>query len=219
MSGPTGDTELRESICRFARSIFERGLTGGGSGNISARTPDGGLLVTPTGSSMGNLDPARLSRLDAEGRFMDGDAPTKEMPLHAAFYETRSKTGAVVHLHSTHSVALSMLPDTDPDNVLPPLTAYSVMRLGKVKLLPYFRPGDPAMGDAVRGLAGKRSAVLLANHGPVVAARDLEAAVYAMEELEETARLALLTRGLGPIGLTPDQIQDLVTTFDVDWED
>ena len=219
MSDPTGDNALRESICRFARSIFERGLTGGASGNISARTSDGGLLVTPTGSSMGALDPARLSHFDADGRLVGGDAPTKEMPLHAAFYETRRSAGAVVHLHSTHSVALSMLPDTDPDNVLPPLTAYSIMRLGKVKLLPYFRPGDPAMGDAVRGLAGKRSAVLLANHGPVVAARDLEAAVYAMEELEETARLALLTRGLGPIGLTPDQIRDVVTTFDVDWDD
>ncbi|MBY8975461.1 aldolase [Rhodobacteraceae bacterium NNCM2] len=212
------ESKLREDICRFAASIFERGLTGGSSGNISARTEDGGLLVSPTGSSFGNLDPARLSRFDASGTLIGGDKPTKEMPLHSAFYETRRSAGAVVHLHSTHSVALSMLPDTDPDNVLPPLTPYSVMRLGKVKLLPYFRPGDPAMGDAIRGLAGKRSAVLLANHGPVVAGKDLEAAVYATEELEETAKLALLTRGMGPIGLTDAQIRDLVTTFDVDWE-
>ncbi|MEM8755896.1 MAG: 3-oxo-tetronate 4-phosphate decarboxylase [Pseudomonadota bacterium] len=212
------EARLREEICRFAKSIFDRGLTGGASGNISARTDDGGLLVTPTGSSMGALDPARLSRFDASGAFLSGDKPTKEMPLHAAFYETRSTAAAVVHLHSTHSVALSMLPDTDPENVLPPLTAYSIMRLGKVKLLPYFRPGDPAMGDAVRGLAGKRSAVLLANHGPVVAAKDLEAAVYAMEELEETARLALLTRGMGPIGLTGAQIRDVVDHFDVEWD-
>ncbi len=213
------DARLREDICRFAASMFARGLTGGASGNISARTPDGGLLVSPTGSSFGALDPARLSRLDASGRLIGGDAPTKEMPLHAAFYDTRSVAGAVVHLHSSHSVALSMLPDTDPDNVLPPLTAYSIMRLGKVKLLPYYRPGDPAMGDAVRGLAGKRSAVLLANHGPVVAAKDLEAAVYAMEELEETAKLALLTRGMGPIGLTGAQIRDIVEHFDVEWDD
>ncbi|MEM7547007.1 MAG: aldolase [Pseudomonadota bacterium] len=212
------EAKLREDICRFAKSIFDRGLTGGSSGNISARTDDGGLLVSPTGTSFGALDPARLSRLDAKGRLIEGDEPTKEMPLHAAFYETRSTAGAVVHLHSTHSVALSMLPDTDPDNVLPPLTAYSIMRLGKVKLLPYFRPGDPAMGDAVRGLAGKRSAVLLANHGPVVAAKDLEAAVYAMEELEETAKLALLTRGLGPIGLSEVQIRNVVDHFDVDWD-
>lgn len=212
------ETRLREDICRFARSIFERGLTGGASGNISARTEDGGLLVTPTGSSFGALDPSRLSRFDADGRHISGDKPTKEMPLHAAFYETRSTAGAVVHLHSSHSVALSMLPDTDPDNVLPPLTAYSIMRLGKVKLLPYFRPGDPAMGDAVRGLAGKRSAVLLANHGPVVAAKELEAAVYAMEELEETAKLALLTRGLGPVGLNAAQIADVVEHFNVEWD-
>lgn len=214
------ETVLREDICRLARSLFERGLTNGSSGNISARLPDGGLLVTPTGSSLGALDPARLSRFDAEGKLTGGDQPTKEMPLHAAFYETRAtKTGAVVHLHSTHSVAVSMLPETDPDCVFPPLTAYSVMRLGKVKLLPYYRPGDPAMGDAVRGLAGKRSAVLLANHGPVVAAKDLEAAVYAMEELEEIARLTILTRGLNPKLLDTVQIHDLVETLEVEWDD
>lgn len=215
--GPV-EARLREDICRFAKSIFDRGLTGGASGNISARTEDEGLLVTPTGSSFGALDPARLSRFDATGRLIGGDPPTKEMPLHSAFYETRSKASAVVHLHSTNSVALSMLPDTDPDNVLPPLTAYSIMRLGKVKLLPYFRPGDPAMGEAVRGLAGRRSAVLLANHGPVVAAKDLEAAIYATEELEETARLALLTRGLGPRSLTEAQVRDVVESFDVEWD-
>ncbi|MGF1529213.1 MAG: aldolase [Candidatus Competibacterales bacterium] len=211
---------LREAICRFAQSLYARGLTAGASGNISARTADGGLLVTPTGSSFGFLDPACLSRFDAAGRWVDGDKPTKEMPLHSAFYDTRpDKTGAVVHLHSSHSVAWSMVPEVDPDDVLPPLTAYSVMRLGKVKLLPYFRPGDPAMGEAVRGLAGKRSAVLLANHGPVVAAKDLEAAVYAMEELEETAKLALLTRGCHPRLLNAAQVRDVVDTFDVEWDD
>ncbi len=212
------EARLREEICRFAKSLFERGLTGGASGNISAMTEDGGLLVTPTGSSFGALDPARLALFDAKGALIGGDRPTKEMPLHSAFYQTRSTARAVVHLHSTHSVALSMLPDTDPDNVLPGLTAYSIMRLGKVKLLPYFRPGDPAMGEAVRGLAGKRTAVLLANHGPVVAAKDLEAAVYATEELEETAKLALLTRGLGPRALTQAQIRDVVDHFDVEWD-
>ncbi len=216
----SAETRLRETICDFARSIFERGLTGGASGNISARTADGGLLVTPTGASFGRLDPARLSRFDATGRLVDGDKPTKEMPLHSAFYETRGdRAGAVVHLHATHSVALSILPDSDPESLLPPLTAYSIMRLGRVQLLPYFRPGDPAMGDAVRSLAGKRSAVVLANHGPVVAGRDLEAAVYAMEELEETARLALLTRGANPVGLTTAQIRDLVQHFDIEWDD
>jgi ribulose-5-phosphate 4-epimerase/fuculose-1-phosphate aldolase len=212
------DTGLREQICDLARSLFDRGLTHGSTGNISARTEDGGLLVSPTGSSFGRLDPARLSRFDAQGRLIGGDPPTKEMPLHSAFYDTRSTAGAVVHLHATHSVALSMLPETDPENVLPPLTPYAIMQLGKVKLLPFFVPGDPAMGAAVRGLAGKRSAVLLANHGPVVAGRDVAAACAAMEELEATARLALLLRGSTPRMLSADQVQAVITRFDVEWE-
>ena len=220
MEGMTaGETQLREQICLLAKSIFDRGLTGGSTGNISARTSDGGLLVSPTGTSFGRLDPARLSRFDAEGRLVDGDKPTKEMPLHSAFYDTRSSAGAVVHLHSCHSVALSMMQDVDPDNFLPPLTPYAIMKLGKVKLLPFFLPGDPAMGEAVRGLAGKRSAVMLANHGPVVAGKDVEAACNAVEELEDTARLALLTRGMNPRMLTPDQVRNLVTSFDVEWDE
>ena len=154
------EARLREQMCLLAKSMFDRGLTGGSTGNISARTPDGGLLVSPTGTSFGRLDPGKLSRFDAAGQLVGGDAPTKEMPLHAAFYDTRASTGAVVHLHSCHSVALSMMPDVDPDNFLPPLTPYGIMKLGKVKLLPFFLPGDPAMGEAVRGLAGKRSAVM-----------------------------------------------------------
>lgn len=214
----TPDTALREQICLLARSMFDRGLTHGSSGNISARTADGGLLVSPTGSSFGRLDPARLSRFDAAGRLIDGDPPTKEMPLHAAFYDTRSTAGAVVHLHACHSVALSMLPEVDADDFLPPLTPYAIMQLGRVKLLPFFLPGDPAMGEAVRGLAGKRSAVMLANHGPVVAGKDVQAACNAIEELEATARLALLLRGTPARGLTPGQVQALVTTFDVEWD-
>lgn len=209
-------SHLRAQICLLAKSLFDRGLTCGSSGNISARLSDGSVLITPTGQSMGFLDPARISHLDAQMRHLSGDAPTKEIPLHAAFYETRAATGAVVHLHSTHSVALSMLPDTDPEDVLPPLTPYSVMRLGQVKLLPVFLPGDPAMGEAVRGLAGQRSAVLLANHGPVVAARDLQAAVFAMEELEETAKLALLTRGMHPRPLSAQMVADLKARFPQD---
>lgn len=216
----SAETYLREQVCLLAASLYDRGLTPGSSGNISARLDDGRLLVTPTGSCFGRLDPAGLSVLDETGRHVSGAKPTKEVPLHSAFYETRpAKTGAVVHLHSTHSVALSLLPDTDPEDMLPPLTAYGIMKLGKVKLLPYFMPGDPAMGDAIRGLAGKRSAVVLANHGPVVAGKDLEAAVYAMEELEETAKLAMLTRGLSPRLLTEAEIGGLVTKFNVEWDD
>ena len=214
----SAEARLREAICAQAASLFGRGLTGGASGNISARTEDGGLLVTPTGSSFGALDPGRLSRFDADGRRVSGDPPTKEMPLHQAFYDTRATAGAVVHLHPTHSVALSTLPEVDPEDFIPPITPYAVMKLGRVKLLPFFVPGDPAMGEAVRGLAGRRSAVMLAHHGPVVAARDLEAAVYAMEELEETARLALLLRGSGYRTLDPDQVARVVARFDVEWD-
>ena len=212
------ESQLREMICLLAKSMFDRGLTGGSTGNISARTEDGGLLVSPTGTSFGRLDPGRLSRFDANGQHIDGDPPTKEMPLHTAFYDTRSTAGAVVHLHSCHAVALSMMPDADTDNFLPPLTPYGIMKLGKVKLLPFFLPGDPAMGEAVRGLAGKRSAVMLANHGPVVAGKDIEAACNAIEELEDTARLAMLTRGLSPQMLTEAEVKAVVDQFNVDWD-
>ncbi|QJF50380.1 aldolase [Roseobacter ponti] len=214
----SAETRLRETICLLAKSMFDRGLTGGSTGNISARTEDGGLLVSPTGTSFGRLDPARLSRFDAQGRLTDGDPPTKEMPLHSAFYDTRSSAGAVVHLHACHSVAWSMMPGLDADNFLPPLTPYAIMKLGKVKLLPFYMPGDPAMGEAVRGLAGRRSAVMLANHGPVVAGKDAEAACNAIEELEDTARLAVLMRGYDAQMLTPEQVNNLVTRFDVEWD-
>ena len=198
--------------------MFNRGLTGDSTGNISSRTPDGGLLVSPAGTSFGRLDPARLSRFDKNGKLIEGDPPTKEMPLHNAFYDTRSTAGEVVHLHSCHSVALSMMPDVDEDNFLPPLTPYAIMKLGKVKLLRFFLRGDAAMGEAVRGLAGKRSAVMLANHGPVVAGKDIEAACNAIEELEDTARRAMMTRGRNPRALTQVQQQALITKFDVKWD-
>ena len=207
------ESKLREDITRFGRSLFERGLTPGSSGNISVRLDDGGWLVTPTNASLGFLDPARISRLDANGALVAGDAPTKEIPLHTALYETRGNARAIVHLHSTHSVAVSMLPDIDPRAMLPPMTAYYLMRVGATALVPYYRPGDPAVADAIRGLAGKYSSVVLANHGPVVAGETLEAAVFATEELEETAKLYLLLRNLNPRYLTKQQVKDLETVF------
>lgn len=212
------ESQLREQICLLAASLFDRGLTHGSTGNISTRTDDGGLLVSPTGTSFGRLDPGKLSRFDAQGTLISGDKPTKEMPLHSAFYETRSTAGAVVHLHSCHSVAWSMMPEVNEDDFLPRLTPYAIMKLGRVKLLPFFLPGDPAMGDAVRGLAGKRSAVMLANHGPVVAGKDIEAACNAIEELEDSARLAMMMRGVHARGLTDAQVQALVSKFDVEWD-
>ncbi|BBI53963.1 class II aldolase [Vreelandella olivaria] len=185
----------------------------GSSGNISVRLDDGGWLMTPTNACLGRLDPARISHLDNNGQLLSGDKPTKEQFLHMAMYEERPQSGAIVHLHSTHSVAVSCLPDVNPCDCIPPLTAYYVMRVGKLPLVPYHMPGDPKLGDAVRGLAGQHSAVLLANHGPVVAGKTLEAAVYATEELEETAKLYLLLRGENPRGLTPEQVAELEARF------
>lgn len=209
------ETKLREQICHYGKSLFDRGLTPGSSGNISIRMPDGGWLVTPTNASLGFLDPARISRLDAGGRLLSGDAPTKEIPLHSALYETVPESQAVVHLHSTHSVALTMLPEIDPKAVLPPMTPYYLMRAGQTALVPYHRPGDPAVEGAIRGLAGRYTSVLLANHGPVVTGKDLESAVFATEELEETAKLYLLLRGLNPRYLSPRQVDDLRRHFPV----
>ena len=187
------DAAARDALCRLGRSLFERGLTHGSTGNLSIRT-DTGFLMTPTGSSLGALDPARLAVLDANGVHVRGDPPTKEALLHLAMYRERPGDRAVVHLHSTHSVAVSVLADADPANVLPPLTAYYAMRIGTLPLVPYFAPGDAALADAVAGLASRHHAMLLSNHGPVVSGTSLDAAADAIEELEATAKLWLLVR-------------------------
>jgi ribulose-5-phosphate 4-epimerase/fuculose-1-phosphate aldolase len=209
-----GEAHARERIVAFGKSLFDRGLTAGSSGNISARLDDG-WLVTPTNASLGSLDPARLSKLDWQGNALSGDPPSKEAVLHRAVYEQRTGAGAIVHLHATHSAAVSCMTGLDPENCLPPLTAYFVMKIGKLPLLPYFRPGDPAQADAIRGVAAKNTAVLLANHGPVVAGSTLEAAVHAIEELEETAKLFLLLRGAPIRPLDASQIAALRSAFDV----
>jgi ribulose-5-phosphate 4-epimerase/fuculose-1-phosphate aldolase len=202
------ENQLREEITLLGRSMFERGLTHGSTGNISARLEDGWLL-TPTGSSLGRLDPARISKLDWNGRLLAGDAPSRESFLHLAMYQERKASGAVVHLHSVHAVAVSVLEEIGPDNPLPPLTAYFVMRIGQLALVPYHAPGDMGLANAVRAVAGKHHAVLLANHGPVVAGSDVAAAADAVEELEATAQLYLLLRGSRVRPLTDVQVHDL----------
>jgi 3-dehydro-4-phosphotetronate decarboxylase len=202
----------REALCRLGRSLFERGLTHGSTGNLSLRTGDG-FVLTPTGSSLGALEPARLSVLDASGTHVDGDVPTKEALLHLAMYRERPRDQAVVHLHSVHSVAVSVLADVDPANALPPLTAYYAMRIGTLPLLPYYAPGDPALADAVGRAAGRHHAVLLANHGPVVSGTSLAAAADAIEELEATARLWLMLRHEHVRPLTPDQVADIAHRY------
>jgi ribulose-5-phosphate 4-epimerase/fuculose-1-phosphate aldolase len=206
--------QLREQICELGRSIFDRGLTHGSTGNISARCDDGWLL-TPTGSNLGKLDPAKLSKLDWNGKLVSGNPPSKEAFLHLAMYQERGSNGAVVHLHATHSVAISVLEDLDPEDLLPPLTAYYVMRIGRLPLVPYYAPGDMQLAEAVRGYAGRHHAMLLANHGPVVGGSSLAAAADAIEELEATAKLYLLLRGQRVRPLTEAQVADIRRRFPI----
>lgn len=215
--GPSGTAEavLRDQIVAFGRSIFERGLTAGSSGNLSVRLADG-WLVTPTNSSLGRLDPARLSRLDADGHLVDGDPPSKESVLHLAVYRNRPSAQAIVHLHSTHSAAVSCLAGLDAGDCIPPLTAYFVMKIGRLPLVKYYRPGAPELADEVGRLAARHPAVLLANHGPVVSGATLEAAVNAAEELEETARIFLLLKDSAARPLDAAQIAELKSVFKLD---
>ena len=206
------EQDLRQEMARLCASLFQRGYSVGTAGNVSARLPDG-ILMTPTNSTLGAIDPDRIAKVDMSGRHVAGDKPSKEVFLHQAFYETRPETGAVVHLHSTWSTALSCLADTDPDDAVPPITPYVVMRVGTVKMVPYVRPGDPAAAALIRDLEGRYAAVLLANHGPVVAGRDLFSAVCAAEELEETAKLLVALRGMKTRLLTGAQVDELKRVF------
>lgn len=209
----TAVTRLREKLCACGHSLFARGLTFGTSGNLSVRLPEGGWLMTPTNISLGDLDPARLSHLDENGRVVSGDAPTKEAFLHLSMYRKRPQCEAVVHLHSTHAVAVSCLCGLDASDCLPPLTAYYVMRIGRLPLIRYFPPGDQALAQEVEAMASTHHAVLLANHGPVVSGTSLDAAMSATEELEETAKLFLLLRGEKTSPLTTAQVEELRQRF------
>lgn len=206
------EATIREDIARLSKSLYDRGFSVGSAGNISAAVEDG-FLMTPTNSCLGFLDPGRISKLDRDWRHVSGDKPSKEIFLHRAFYETRQNVGAVVHLHSTFATALSCLTDVDPEDCIPPLTPYVVMRVGAVRLVPYVRPGDEKAGDLIRDLGGKHAAVLLANHGPVVTGKDIASAVYAAEELEETAKLLVLLRGAATRMLTAEQVDELKVVF------
>ncbi len=210
------ENKLREKICNTGASLYARGLTFGASGNISVRLDDGGWLMTPTGSTMGSLDPAKLSHLDAKGNLLSGDKPTKESFLHQVMYQHRDSAKAVVHLHSSYATAVSCLQCQNTNNVLPPLTAYYVMRVGKLPLVPYYPPGDLNLAKAVGELAGDHHAVLLANHGPVVSGNSLDSALYATEELEETAKLYLLLNQHNDQALSPlneEQVKELEKRF------
>lgn len=203
----------RELLVELAGSLFRRGFSVGSAGNISVRLEDG-FLITPTNSSLGRLEAARISKLDRDFAHVGGDKPSKEVFMHRAFYTARADAGAVVHLHSTMATAVACLPDVDAENPIPPLTPYFVMRVGRrMPIVRYYRPGDAAMEPAIHEAARDARAVLLANHGPVVSGKTLTDAVYAAEELEEAAKLFLMLRGTNPRLLTPAQVDDLLTTF------
>ncbi|RWF58915.1 MAG: aldolase [Mesorhizobium sp.] len=206
------ESEARGEIVRLSKSLFDRGYSVGTGGNISCLVEDG-ILITPTNSSLGFLDPDRLSKVSRGGRHLSGDKPSKEIFLHRAFYDSRAAAGAVVHLHSTYCTALSCLTDLDRDDCIPALTPYVVMRVGTVRLLPYTRPGDPSTAELISQLGGRFAAVLLGNHGPVVSGTSLQSAVAAAEELEETAKLLMMLRSL-PVRLLGDQdVADLRKHF------
>lgn len=203
---------VRDNIVRWGKSLFDRGLTAGSSGNISVRVEDG-TIATPTNSCLGFLDADRLSKLDLGGGHVSGDAPTKELPLHFAFYEGRPDCRAVVHLHSTYATALSCLADIDHADAIPPITPYVVMRVGTVPVVPYTLPGSADVKPLIAAIVGEHSAALLENHGPIVSGRTLDAAVFAIEELEEAAKLAIITRGMPVRYLSWNAIDDLNKTF------
>jgi ribulose-5-phosphate 4-epimerase/fuculose-1-phosphate aldolase len=209
------EIKRREQIVEFGKSLFDRGLTAGSSGNLSARLDDGWLL-TPTNVSLGRLDPSTLTKLDWEGNVINGLPPSKEAFLHRAMYNTRSGAKGIVHLHSTYSAAVSCMCGLNHDSCIPPLTPYFVMKVGSLPLAPYHRPGDPDLAAVIEKLAVKHSSILLANHGPVVSASSIEAAVNAAEEIEETAKLFLLLKGIETRPLDNAQIQDLKKTFNLD---
>ena len=203
------EIELREALVLHGQSLYQRGYAHGSSGNLSVRLADG-LLITPTNSCLGRLDPARISKVDRAGNLRAGDPPSKEAFLHLAMYEERPSAKGIVHLHCTHCVAASCLENFSG---LPPITAYYAMRIRELALVPYYRPGDRALAEAVREKAKKHHAVLLANHGPVVAGKSLEDAVYNAEELEETAKLFFLLDGRRAHFLTAPQLAELEKHF------
>jgi 3-dehydro-4-phosphotetronate decarboxylase len=211
------ELKMRERIVEIGRSLYRRGLSPGSSGNISARLDDGWLL-TPTNSCLGELDPAGLSKLDWNGNLISGAKPSKEYFLHLAMYQKRRQSGAIVHLHSSYASAISCLEGLNPASCIPPITPYFVMRVGALPLIPYFRPGDKALAIAIAQQADTHAAVLLANHGPVVSGHDLDSAMYAIEELEETSKLMLLLLGQKIRTLDDSQIHELRETFGAQWE-
>ncbi len=222
----TAENQAREEICRVGRSLFERGYVHATAGNISVRLNDGGFLITPTDACLGFLDPARLARLDAQGRQTGGDRASKTIALHTRIYAAArtfdANTACVIHTHSTHCVALTL--QAPGDELLPALTPYFVMKVGHVPVIPYHRPGAPEAAEQAAQAIGRFGAagtpiraVMLARLGPNVWHDTPAAAMAVLEELEETARLQQLAQAARPEPLDADQIDELRRTFGARW--
>ncbi|HDK6356178.1 aldolase [Klebsiella variicola] len=209
------EKQLREDMVRYARSMFERGYSSGGAGNISLKLPDGNILATPTNSSFGDLDADELSKVTMQGELLSGQKASKEVLMHLAMYRQRPHCGGIVHLHSPWLTALSCLPGIDPENALPPITPYYVMRGGKLPVVPYIRPGSPIIAEHVEKLAAEHNAILLANHGPIISGKDIREAVFNAEELEETAKLYFMLKPFGMNTLTQENVEELNATFNM----
>ncbi len=214
---------LRDEICRVGQSLFARGYVHATAGNISVRLDDGGFLITPTDACLGTLDPARLARVDAAGVHLSGDRASKTLALHRRIYAAATGARCVLHTHSTHLVALTLQGVWHPDDVLPPITPYFVMKVGHVPLIPYHRPGDPHVADRVADAIAARAqagtplrAVLLDRLGPTVWHASPAEASAVLEELEETARLWLMARPQ-PAPLTAEQLAELRVSFGCTW--
>lgn len=209
------ETHARQELVRYARSLFERGYSSGGAGNISLKLEDGHILATPTNSSFGDLDPDTLSKVTMGGELVSGEKASKEVLMHLAMYRQRPTCGGIVHLHSPWLTALSCLPDLDVENALPPITPYYVMRVGKLPVVRYIRPGSPDIAVEVEKLAAEHNAILLANHGPIISGKTIREAVFNAEELEETAKLYFILRPHGIKTLTPDDVDELNHLFNM----
>lgn len=209
------EAQLRQDLVRYARSLYERGYSSGGAGNISLKLPDGNVLATPTNSSFGDLNAEELSKVSMEGELLSGQKASKEVLMHLVMYRQRPQCGGIVHLHSPWLTALSCLPDLNHENALPPITPYYVMRVGKLPVVRYIRPGSPVIADEVEKLAANHNAILLANHGPIISGKDIREAVFNAEELEETAKLYFMLKPFGMNTLTPDNVRELDSLFNM----
>lgn len=209
------ESQLRQDLVHYARSMYERGYSSGGAGNISLKLPDGHVLATPTNSSFGDLNADELSKVTIEGELVSGQKASKEVLMHLAMYRQRPHCGGIVHLHSPWLTALSCLPGLNYENALPPITPYYVMRVGKLPVVRYIRPGSPLLADEVEKLATEHNSILLANHGPIISGKNIREAVFNAEELEETAKLYFMLKPFGMNTLTADDVNELDTLFNM----